>query len=109
MPTNSTAVRGLDYLNSTGQVVVEHFGVDQFDLPRVPHEAADLLRDISHAYDLVDYRGDVVGHFRQRAVLSLRAFFDVVKLLLRYDEKARALWHEDNKKRQAIARAFVSF
>ncbi len=95
-PTNSTGVRGLDYKNSMDELA-EQF--EQSDL-------ATLLRRLSD--HLLEYRSDAVHLYRVRVVLTLRCFVDVIKVLLRHDEKARSLWFQDKKLRIQLVTGFAS-
>ena len=51
----------------------------------------------------------MVHSYRVRVVLTLRCFMDVIKVLLRHDEKARALWFNNKAMRLQLATGFMSY
>ena len=103
LPTNSTGVRGLDYSNSLDELTADCW-------PRkedCKSEFASLLRRLSDR--LLEYRTEMVHSYRVRVVLTLRCFMDVIKVLLRHDEKARALWFNNKAMRLQLATGFMSY
>lgn len=105
--TNSTGVRGLDSLLSPEELHAELQKRDEKTFTEEEQKLAPLLAHLSKR--LLEYRSDIVHSYRVRVVLTLRCFLEVIKLLLRYDEKGRALWYSKKDVRVELAKLFASY